>query len=32
MVSGREYWVRQVYEMRDINGKYHEAIFHKLLL
>jgi hypothetical protein len=34
MESGREYWVRQVYKMRDtsINGKYQEAVFHKLLL
>jgi CRISPR/Cas system-associated endonuclease/helicase Cas3 len=31
MESGREYWVRQVYKMRDINGKY-EDLFHKLLL
>jgi hypothetical protein len=31
MTSGREYWIRQVYKMRDINGKYHEAVCHKLL-
>jgi hypothetical protein len=30
--SGRENWVRQVYKMRDINGKYHETVCHKLLL
>lgn len=32
MTSGREYWVRQVYKMRDITGKHHEAVCHKLLL
>ena len=32
MESGREYRVRQVYKMRDINGKYHETVCHKLLL
>jgi hypothetical protein len=32
MESGREYWVRQVYNMRDINGEYHETVCYKLLL